>query len=98
MKCFLLALFPMNCVFAVTLKSHTSNIASSQRNCTNLIAHLLTMCYSHDSNTNAIVLHVNLVAVANTYLRTLSYCQSSANYNTIDVVVNHTPLQISVTV
>ena len=60
-------------------------------NCTNLIAHLLTMCYSHDSNTNPIVLHVNLVAALMwcdaTYLRTLSYCQSSANYNTIDAAV-----------
>ena len=88
--------------FAVTLKSHTANIASSQWNCTNLIAHLLTMCYSHDNNTNAIVLHVNLVAVLMscdaTYLRTLSYCQSSANYNTIDAAVNHMLLQITVTV
>ena len=102
MKCFRLGLFPMNCVFAVTLKSHTANIASSQWNCTNLIAHLLTMCYSHDSNTNAIVLHVNLVAVLMrcdaTYLRALSYCQSSANYNTIDAAVNHTPLQIPFTI
>ena len=99
MKCFCLALFPMNCVFVVTLKSHTANIASSQWNCTNLIAHLLTMCYTHDSNTNAIVLHVNLVAVLMwcdaTYLRALSYCLSSANYNTIDAAVNHTPLQNS---
>ena len=63
MKCFRLALFPMNCVFAVTRNSHTANIASSQWNYTNLIAHLLTMCYSHESNTNAIVLHVNLVAL-----------------------------------
>ena len=102
MKCFRLALFPMNCVFTVTLKSHTANIASFEWNCTKLIAHLLTMCYSHDSNTNAIVLHVNLVAVLmwcdGTYLRALSYCQYSANYNTIDAVVNHMPLQITITI
>ena len=60
------------------------------------------MCYSHDSNTNAIVLHVNLVAVLMrcdaTYLRALLYGQSSANYNTIDDIVNHMPLQISITI
>ena len=73
----------MNCVFAVTLNSHTANIASSQWNFTNLIAHLLTMCYSHDSNTNAIVLHFNQVAMlmegdATSYLMAL--------FHTVNVV------------
>ena len=77
------AIFSRICVFAVTLKSHTANIVSSQWNCTNLIAHLLTMCYSHDSNTSAVVLHVNLVPV-------LMWCDATsylmALFHTVNVM------------